>query len=49
MYRYKNKTMKVFVIGIGLIGGSMALDIKELYPDAQVYGIDTNQNIYKKP
>jgi hypothetical protein len=25
----KNKKMKVFVIGIGLIGGSMVLDIKK--------------------
>lgn len=34
--------MKVFVIGIGLIGGSMALDIKALYPNATLYGIDNN-------
>jgi prephenate dehydrogenase len=26
---------------IGLIGGSMALDIKGLYPEATVYGVDT--------
>jgi len=36
--------MKVFVIGIGLIGGSMVLDIKTLHPDATIYGIDTNEN-----
>ncbi|CAH0334683.1 Cyclohexadienyl dehydrogenase [Flavobacterium sp. CECT 9288] len=35
--------MKVFVIGIGLIGGSMVLDIKDLYPNATIYGIDTNE------
>ncbi|MFV8362756.1 prephenate dehydrogenase [Flavobacterium sp. ZT3P35] len=35
--------MKVFVIGIGLIGGSMVLDIKDLYPHAVIYGIDTNE------
>lgn len=35
--------MKVFVIGIGLIGGSMVLDIKDLYPHATIYGIDTNE------
>jgi prephenate dehydrogenase len=35
--------MKVFVIGIGLIGGSMVLDIKALYPEATVYGIDNNE------
>jgi prephenate dehydrogenase len=36
--------MKVFVIGIGLIGGSMALDIKTLYPEAKIYGIDNNES-----
>ena len=36
--------MKVFVIGIGLIGGSMVLDIKTLYPNAMIYGIDTNES-----
>lgn len=35
--------MKVFVIGIGLIGGSMVLDIKALYPEATIYGIDNNK------
>jgi prephenate dehydrogenase len=28
--------MKIYIIGIGLIGGSMALD-KGLYPEATVY------------
>ena len=36
--------MKVYIIGIGLIGGSIALDIQNLYPDAIIYGIDTNEN-----
>ena len=36
--------MNVFVIGIGLIGGSMVLDIKSNYPEATIYGIDTNEN-----
>jgi prephenate dehydrogenase len=35
--------MKVFVIGIGLIGGSMVLDIKMLHPEATIYGIDSNE------
>ncbi|OYX80656.1 MAG: prephenate dehydrogenase [Flavobacteriales bacterium 32-34-25] len=35
--------MKVFVIGVGLIGGSMVLDIKSLYPEATIYGIDNNE------
>lgn len=36
--------MKVFVIGIGLIGGSMVLDIKTLHPEAKIYGIDNNES-----
>lgn len=36
--------MKVFVIGIGLIGGSMVLDIKTLHPQAKIYGIDNNES-----
>jgi len=36
--------MKVYVIGIGLIGGSMALDIKSLHPEATIYGIDSNES-----
>ncbi len=35
---------KVYVIGIGLIGGSMALDIKKLRPNTSIYGIDTNES-----
>ena len=35
--------MNVFVIGIGLIGGSMVLDIKRLHPEATIYGVDTNE------
>jgi len=34
--------MNVFVIGIGLIGGSLAKDVKVLYPQATVFGIDIN-------
>jgi prephenate dehydrogenase len=36
--------MKIYIIGIGLIGGSMGLDIKALNPEATIYGIDTNEN-----
>lgn len=36
--------MKIYIIGIGLIGGSMGLDIKTLYPEATVYGVDSNEN-----
>lgn len=36
--------MNVFVIGVGLIGGSMAKDIKRENPEATIYGIDTSDN-----
>lgn len=35
--------MNVFIIGVGLIGGSMAKDIKNFDPEAIIYGIDTNE------
>lgn len=34
--------MNIFVIGIGLIGGSFAKDIKRLRPDSKIFGVDTN-------
>jgi len=34
----------VYIIGVGLIGGSLALDIKALFPDTSIFGIDTNEN-----
>ncbi|MGA9637050.1 prephenate dehydrogenase [Flavobacterium sp.] len=36
--------MNIYVVGIGLIGGSMVLDFKTLYPEATVYGVDSNEN-----
>ena len=38
--------MKIYVIGIGLIGGSMALDLRQLYAEVEVVGIDTNAVSY---
>lgn len=35
--------MNVFIIGVGLIGGSMAKDIKNFDTEAKIYGIDTNE------
>ncbi len=35
--------MNIFIIGIGLIGGSFAKDVKRLHPEAKIYGIDTNE------
>jgi prephenate dehydrogenase len=40
--------MKVYIIGIGLIGGSFALDIRDLYPEALIYGIDSNDTHLQK-
>jgi prephenate dehydrogenase len=36
--------MNVFIVGLGLIGGSMSLDIQEHFEDAILYGIDKNQD-----
>ncbi len=33
---------KIYVIGVGLIGGSFALGIKKIYDEAIIYGIDEN-------
>ena len=35
--------MNVFIIGIGLIGGSFAKDVRRIMPKAKIYGIDTNK------
>jgi len=35
---------KVYVIGIGLIGGSMALDIKAHFKESSIIGIDANDS-----
>lgn len=33
---------KIYIIGVGLIGGSIALDIKSINKQAKIFGIDTN-------
>ena len=33
----------VFIIGVGLIGGSFALDIKQLYSKVAIFGIDKDE------
>ncbi len=35
--------MNIYIIGTGLIGGSMALDMKSIYDDATIFGIDANE------
>jgi len=32
----------IYIIGIGLIGGSIALDVKAIYPNTKIFGIDSN-------
>lgn len=34
----------IYIIGIGLIGGSFAREMRVQKPDAKIYGIDTNEN-----
>jgi prephenate dehydrogenase len=36
--------VRITIIGIGLIGGSLAMDIKKHYPNAKISGIDANKN-----
>ncbi|GGG32830.1 prephenate dehydrogenase [Bizionia arctica] len=33
----------IYIIGVGLIGGSIAKDIKKLNPDIMIYGVDKNK------
>jgi len=40
--------MNVFIIGVGLIGGSFAKDIKRLRADSTIYGVDTNESHIKE-
>lgn len=35
--------MNVFIVGVGLIGGSFAKDIRLLYPNVTIHGIDINK------
>ena len=35
--------MKFFLIGTGLIGGSMSKDLRNLLDNIQIHGIDKNQ------
>ena len=34
--------MNIFVVGIGLIGGSFVKDLKVRMPEVAIYGIDAN-------
>lgn len=39
---------KVYIIGVGLIGGSLGLDIKSLNEGVQIYGIDSSDKHLEK-
>ena len=55
MYRYKKnessskkiEIMKLFLIGTGLIGGSMSKDLRNLLDNIQIHGIDKNESRVK--
>ena len=34
---------RIYIIGIGLIGGSFALEIKKIFPDSNIIGIDNSK------
>ena len=34
---------KIYIIGLGLIGGSFALEIKKIFPDSNIIGIDNSK------
>ena len=34
----------VFVIGVGLIGGSLCLDLKKIFPEIKIHGIDISED-----
>ena len=36
--------MKVVIIGVGLIGGSFAKDVKKLHPESEIIGVDKNES-----
>ena len=37
--------MKLGIVGLGLMGGSFALDFKSIYPKSKIYGLDiSNEN-----
>jgi prephenate dehydrogenase len=44
----KDLVMKVVVIGLGLIGGSFAKDLKRLRPNTKIFGMDANPEHIEK-
>ena len=40
--------MKIYIIGIGLIGGSFAMEMRKLFPKSTIIGIDKSENNLNK-
>ena len=40
--------MKLVIVGLGLMGGSFALDFKSIYPKSKIYGFDISKENQKK-
>ena len=36
--------MKIGIVGLGLMGGSFALDIKTPFPNSIIYGLDNSED-----
>lgn len=39
--------MKLAIVGLGLMGGSFALDFRSIYPKSKIYGLDSNKENQK--
>ena len=40
--------MKIYIIGVGLIGGSFAMEMRKLFPNSSIIGIDKSENNLNK-
>ena len=41
--------MKLVIVGLGLMGGSFALDFKSIYPKSKIFGLDKSKKNEKTP
>ena len=39
--------MKVGIIGLGLMGGSFSMDIKNIYKKSKIFGLDSSDSNYQ--
>ena len=35
----------IYIVGVGLIGGSFALELKDIFKDSNIIGIDTSKPV----